>query len=1097
MPDIKSKIVLDGEQNFKSGIKSINTELKAMQSEVKAVEAEIRTQGASVETLTKKQEALAKAQESAARLQQQLGVAIEAARKKYEDATKATEENRKKLDEAKKSGSATAEEIAKLEKAVAGSERAERNALNALNSYETQLNKAKVTTENLNGEMANNERQLRAIKDPYGDAAEAAGKFADESQKSGDAVNAMAQAMIASGINAKVSELRDLLLECVDSAVKYQAAMAKVGTLTGDADLTEFSDGIMQLSGDLGVSATEIADSMYQALSASVDAADAIKFVEQATKLSIGGFTDATTAVDVLTTIINAYNLKATDAARISDILVNTQNLGKTTVQQLGQSLGQVIPLAATYGVSLENLSSAYVAMTRGGINTANATTYIRAAMQELGDDSSAVAGILQEMSGKNFAQLSEAGYSLGDVMQMLGQAVNNDATAFANLWGNQRAGLGAMAILNAGTEEYAKTMESMATATGVAEENFSKIAGTGERAGVRLKTSLENLKIAVGSELQKPLDAVKGKLTDIISGITDWVKRNPGLVRVIGALVTGLTTLAAAMTAYVAITKIASELTNIFSEAIGGSMVGKIVLAVTAVVSAIAAFSGIIADLKDDSQLLAEETEELAKTHKEAAAEYKKSMSDYEFSMRAAVDATEQAEAAEDAYQTALARRREILVENERATYAAEQATTKAESTEETLRAQIEAVKAAGGDTTVMYQQLNRQTANYNKTLEDANSILEENQEELARAEADANYFYLRQADLDLGSKRLVDSLLDEIDTLDKNSEQYRDTVADLMELTDTHTQAAGKIQEDIDAINAEMESLQAEYDKTYESAMASLDGQFGLLDNVSVKVAQSVGDIIGNLQSQAAYMQQYSANLAAAIEMGLSDSLVKALSDGSQESAAILQSIVNDGGQNIAELNEAFSTVEEGKKAFATQLAETQTDFNSKMSSLEGRLDQAVGKMNQENKAYQNAVNTIRGFINGSESMRGQIAAEYDSLAQTANNAFRNRLQIKSPSKVFEKSGEYTAEGVIEGVRTKLPDVGRAYAAMGSFGFERYSAAVENAAPLPGMAGSSNIGVNVYLGNKQLTNEMYSGIVQKIDARNSSTSAAAGRRI
>lgn len=1095
MADIKARVVLDGEQNFKSGIKSINTELKTMESEVKAVEAEIKSQGASVENLTKKQEALSKAQQSAANLQQQLGVAIEAARKKYEEATKATEENRKKLDDAKKSGSATAEEIAKLEKAVAGSERAERTALNTLNGYETQLNKAKVTTENLNGQMEANERQLRALKDPYGDAAEAAGEFAEGTKKSGDAVNAMAQAMIASGVNAKVSELRDLLLECVDASTKYQAAMAKVGTLTGDADLSEFSDGIMELSNNLGVSAVDIADSMYQALSASVDAADALKFVEQSTKLSIGGFTDATTAVDVLTTIINAYNLKATDAARISDILVNTQNLGKTTVQQLGQSLGQVIPLAATYGVSLENLSAAYVAMTRGGINTANATTYIRAAMQELGDDSSDVAAILQDLTGKNFAELSAAGYSLGDVMKLLGDSVNNDATAFANLWGNQRAGLGAMSILNAGTEEYAKTMQSMADATGVAEENFGKIAGTGERAGARLKTSLENLKIAVGSELQKPLDAVKSRLTDVVGRITEWVKANPGLVRVIGALVTGLTTLAAAMTAYVAVTKIASELTNIFSEAVGGSMVGKIVLAVTAVISAVAALSGMMADLKDESKVLLEETEALAESHKKSAEEYRNSMEDYEFSMRAAENATEAASAAEDAYQTALARRREILVENERATYNAEEATSKAEQTEEQLRAQIAAVQAAGGDTTVMYQQLNSMTANYNKTLEETNSILEENQDELARAEADANYYYLRQVDLDIGSRRVVDALLDEIDTMDKSSEQYRDTVSELKELTDAHEQMYGKIQEEIDGINAEMADLQAEYDKTYESAMSSLNGQFGLLDNVSVKVTQSVGDIIGNLQSQAAYMEQYSANLAWAIEHNLSEGLVQSLSDGSQESAAILQALVEDGGSQIEQLNTAFASVEEGKKAFATQLAETQTDFSSKMSSLEGRLDQAVGKMNQENKAYQNAVNTIRGFINGSESMRSQIASEYDSLAQTANNAFRNRLQIKSPSKVFEQSGKYTVEGVVKGVENELPTLARAYTAMGDLSFDRYAGAIESAAPLPGTSASPNIGVNVYLGNKELTNMMYSGIVKKIESTNRNASAAAGR--
>lgn len=1096
MADIKARVVLDGEQNFKSGIKSINTELKAMQSEVKAVDAEIKNQGASIENLTKKQEALSKAQQSAANLQKQLEVAIEAAKKKYQDATKATEDNRKALDDAKKSGSATAEEIAKLEKTVAQSERSERTALNTLNNYETQLNKAKVTSEGLNGQMEATEKQLQALKDPYAKASDAAGEFADNQKKSGDAVNAMAEAMIASGINAKVGELRDLLLECVESATKFQYSMAKVGTLTGDADLGAFSDQILEMSSRLGVSATEIADSTYQALSASVDTAHAVGFVEDATKLAIGGFTDASTAVDVLTSIINAYGMKATDAARISDILVNTQNLGKTTVQELGQNLGQVIPIAAAYNVELENLAAAYVTLTKGGISTANATTYIRAVMNELGDSGSAVSEILMELTGKNFSQLSATGYSLGDVMQLLGQHVNNDATAFANLWANQRSGLGALAILNSGTEEYTKTMQSMSEATGVAEENFQKIAATSEKAGQRLSVSLENLKIAIGSELQKPLDALKGKFADVIGSITEWVKRNPMLVRVIAALVTGLTTLAGVMTAYVAITKVAGAITDAFSAAIGGTMVGRVVLAVTAVIAAVTALAAVFGDLKTESQVLLEDTEELVRTHESAAEDYRSSAKEYEFAMKSAIDETEKATVAEEAYQTAIERRKTILVENERAAYNAEQAESKMASTEEELRKLIAMVAAAGGNTSVMYQQLTQATANYQNALDEANAVLEENQEELRRAEADANYYYLRQVDLDDGSRQLVDSLLDEIDTMDKMSETYGEVTDKLKELTDRHVETAAGIQQEIDGINAEMEKLQAGYDDAYNAAYNSLTGQFGLLDNVSVKTAQSVGQMIENLRSQTAYMEQYSANLAWAIEHNLSDGLVQSLSDGSQESAAILQAIVEDGGASIEELNAAFASVEEGKKNFSAQLAETQTDFSNKMSALEGRLQTAVGKMNQENQAYQNAVNTIRGFINGSESMRGQIESEYSSLAQSANRAFRNTLQIKSPSKVFERNAEDTGEGVIKGVKNKIPDVIRAYTEMANASESGYSGALAAAPALPSGSFTTSPVVNVYLGDRELTNTMYSGIVKRIETTNRNASAMAGRR-
>ena len=118
--------------------------------------------------------------------------------------------------------------------------------------------------------------------------------------------------------------------------------------------------------------ATELADAAYQALSASVETDKVAGFVEDAVKLSKSGFTETATAVDTLTTVINAYGYKAEDAAEISDKLVQTQNKGKTTVDELAQSMGNGIPTAAAYNANLDNLCSSYVILCCKRITSSN-----------------------------------------------------------------------------------------------------------------------------------------------------------------------------------------------------------------------------------------------------------------------------------------------------------------------------------------------------------------------------------------------------------------------------------------------------------------------------------------------------------------------------------------------------------------------------------------------------------------------------------------------------------------------------------------------------------------------------------------------------
>ena len=297
----------------------------------------------------------------------------------------------------------------------------------------------------------------------------------------------------------------------VDKAMEYQTQYAKVKTLLADnTDYDAYSKAILKASTETGIATENLTETVYQAISASVDQADAIQFAGTAAKLAKGGFSDSATAVDVLTTALNAYGKESgLTAESVSDLLITTQNLGKTTVNELAGSIGKVIPVAKTYGVSMDNLTTSYAILTKNGISTAESTTYLRSMMNELGKTSSGVSKMLVSKTGKNFAQLQADGKNLYDVIDMLSESVNGDSTAFANLWSNQRAGMGALALLNAGSEEYSKTLDAMAQSGGAAAKAAGTMGDTYASAKAKIDNAMANMQIAVGNKLAPILTQV------------------------------------------------------------------------------------------------------------------------------------------------------------------------------------------------------------------------------------------------------------------------------------------------------------------------------------------------------------------------------------------------------------------------------------------------------------------------------------------------------------------------------------------------------------------------------------------------------------
>ena len=329
--------------------------------------------------------------------------------------------------------------------------------------------------------------------------------------------------LIADLVKTASSQLTNLAQSAIRNGSIYETSLAKVGTIAdlGKLSIQKLGSQITDMSNTMGIAATDIAEATYQAISAGQDTANAVEFAGQAAKLATAGFTSTTSAVDILTTALNAYGLSADQATHVSDVLLTTQNLGKTSVDELSSSMGKVIPLAAAYNVSVENLSSGLAVMTANGIATAEATTYTKSMLNELGDTGSSVGKILQQQTGKSFAQLSADGKSLGDVLQVLYDSVGDDGTAFAGLWSSVEAGTGALSLVSGGADKFNGVLGQMVDSAGATETAYATMTDTFQHSMDSLQTTAENLSIDLFEAMEPGLKEAANWGTDCLNTLT------------------------------------------------------------------------------------------------------------------------------------------------------------------------------------------------------------------------------------------------------------------------------------------------------------------------------------------------------------------------------------------------------------------------------------------------------------------------------------------------------------------------------------------------------------------------------------------------
>ena len=456
-------------------------------------------------------------------------------------------------------------------------------------------------------------------------AHEFGGVVAQEMQVAGAAVSVVGEKI--SGVGEKITGAGKALLPVtgaitgvgtasVVAASDFETSMAKLSTIadTSKVSTDDLKQQIMEVSNQYGVSAADIAEAAYSAISAGQDTEDAVQFVADAMQLAKAGFTDSGTAIDTLTTILNAYGDASGSAADISDRLITAQNLGKTTVAEVGSSMGKVIPTAAMYGVNLDNLASAYVTTTKNGIATAESTTYINGMLNELGKSGSTASEVLEKKTGKSFKELMDDGSSLSDVLAIVQQAADESGKSMADMFGSQEAAKAAATIVQH-ADDFNSAMDAMVDSSGKTADAFAVVDDTTATTLEKLKTGAQNVAISFGETLLPVVEEVMGYVQQFVDWLQSLDDEQRQMIVTIAAVVAAIApALIVVGNVVYGVGKVVTGVGDVIS--VGGKMVGfitgTVIPTITSVVStigllpiALLALAALIAVKGDEIQAL------------------------------------------------------------------------------------------------------------------------------------------------------------------------------------------------------------------------------------------------------------------------------------------------------------------------------------------------------------------------------------------------------------------------------------------------------------------------------------------------------------
>lgn len=319
---------------------------------------------------------------------------------------------------------------------------------------------------------------------------------------------------------------------------EFETGMSKVQALTRlDKDSKEYK-ALREQARQLGATTAFTANEVAQGQSFYAMAGFKPEQIQNAMKgtlsMSLAGDIDLATTADIGSNILTGFKLNSDEMNRVSDTLVATFTRSNTNLNMLGDTMKYVAPVASGLGVDLETAAVAAGKLGDAGIQGSMAGTSLRSILGRLAEPPKQAADALEELNVKtrdakgNLRGLPEILADLDKKTKKMGTAQR--AGYFKHIAGEEA--FSALSVLTdqAGSGELQKMIAEVKAAKGEAQKVADTMTDNLDGDLKNLTSAWEDVGIQIFGGVDSPLRDIAKSITDIISKVGDWAKRNPEL---------------------------------------------------------------------------------------------------------------------------------------------------------------------------------------------------------------------------------------------------------------------------------------------------------------------------------------------------------------------------------------------------------------------------------------------------------------------------------------------------------------------------------------------------------------------------------------
>ncbi|HHV39614.1 MAG TPA: phage tail tape measure protein, partial [Tepidimicrobium sp.] len=346
--------------------------------------------------------------------------------------------------------------------------------------------------------------------------------------------------------------------QAVKASLELNAAMASVGTMIPQqsARLQELKREVQGLAIEVGKSTDDLAQGLYNVISAFGDAEDSVRKLEISAKAATAGVATTNDALNFLSAVTKAYGDTSAEAMEhVADLGFQTLKLGQTSFPELANSIGRVTPLAVNLGISMEELFGVFATGTGVTGGAAEVSTQLAGVLQALSNPTESMTKLFEAM-GVASGEAAVAQYGLQGVIQAVADAAKASGQPINDYIGSIRGQTLALTLAGAQADTFIDKTDAMYDSMGAMQTAFEEQAYGVNAVGFALKQLQQEWEVTKQSwgDAVQPSKEMVQILRDLIHELGEWARDNPELARTIVYVATAVTGVTAAATAFVAL---------------------------------------------------------------------------------------------------------------------------------------------------------------------------------------------------------------------------------------------------------------------------------------------------------------------------------------------------------------------------------------------------------------------------------------------------------------------------------------------------------------------------------------------------------------